>query len=173
VEQSVEWELAGEVEILVRNLPQCHVAQHKSHMIWPGLEPGPKVYWIRRLKLLSEVMRSPVQDVGYGIAWCSVTAICCRAYNFSWNFRADVVILKLRVQQKTEKNGRQNRPQLLIRVFLWGCLCKEITSIPWISFCWCLLRVSGHCFLTEWTPENSRYVCKGLICTCGSLEPES
>jgi hypothetical protein len=41
VEQSVEWELAGETEVLGKNLPQWHFLHHKSYMTWPGLEPGP------------------------------------------------------------------------------------------------------------------------------------
>jgi hypothetical protein len=41
VEQSVEWELAEETEVLRDNLPQCLFAYHKSHMTWPGLKPGP------------------------------------------------------------------------------------------------------------------------------------
>jgi hypothetical protein len=32
VEQSVEWELAGETEVLGETLPQCHFAHHKSNM---------------------------------------------------------------------------------------------------------------------------------------------
>jgi hypothetical protein len=38
--QSVEW-LAGDSKLLGENLPQCRFVHHKSHMIWPGLEPGP------------------------------------------------------------------------------------------------------------------------------------
>jgi hypothetical protein len=40
VQQSVEC-LTRETEVLGENLPQCRFVQHKSHMTWPGLEPGP------------------------------------------------------------------------------------------------------------------------------------
>jgi hypothetical protein len=42
VEQSVEWELAGENEIVGENLPQCHFVHQKLHMTWPGIELEPQ-----------------------------------------------------------------------------------------------------------------------------------
>jgi hypothetical protein len=36
VEQSVEWDLAEETELLGENLSQCHFLHHKSHMTLPG-----------------------------------------------------------------------------------------------------------------------------------------
>jgi hypothetical protein len=39
MEKLVEW-LAGEVEVLGENLPQCRFVHHKPHML-TGREPGP------------------------------------------------------------------------------------------------------------------------------------
>jgi hypothetical protein len=41
VEQPVEWELAGETEVLGETLPQCHSVHHKSQVTLSELEPGP------------------------------------------------------------------------------------------------------------------------------------
>jgi hypothetical protein len=40
VGQSVEWELAGGIEVLGENPPQCHFVHHKSYMTWSGSNPG-------------------------------------------------------------------------------------------------------------------------------------
>jgi hypothetical protein len=40
IENLVEWWLAGETEVLGENLLQCHFFHHKSHMTWPGANPG-------------------------------------------------------------------------------------------------------------------------------------
>jgi hypothetical protein len=37
----VELSLAGEIEVLGKNLSQRRFVHHKSHMTWPGLEHEP------------------------------------------------------------------------------------------------------------------------------------
>jgi hypothetical protein len=41
VEQLVKRELAGQIEVLGENPPQCHFLQYKSHMTWLGIELRP------------------------------------------------------------------------------------------------------------------------------------
>jgi hypothetical protein len=58
--RSVGWgrvHLAGDTEELGWNLPQCLFVHHKSHMIWPGIEPGlPR--WRAKARSLSWLNRN-------------------------------------------------------------------------------------------------------------------
>jgi hypothetical protein len=55
VERLVEWELAGETEVLGENLPQPQFVYHKFGMTWPWPEPGPPRWepWLYRFTVLS------------------------------------------------------------------------------------------------------------------------
>jgi hypothetical protein len=44
VEQSAEWRLAGETEVLGENLPQRHFVHHKSHLTRPGIAVGSDIF---------------------------------------------------------------------------------------------------------------------------------
>jgi hypothetical protein len=36
----MDWELAGETQVVRENILQCQFFQHKSHMTWPEIETG-------------------------------------------------------------------------------------------------------------------------------------
>jgi hypothetical protein len=40
IENLKEWWLAGATEIIGEIHPHCHFVHHKSHMSWPGANPG-------------------------------------------------------------------------------------------------------------------------------------
>jgi hypothetical protein len=40
MEQLIEQELTGEIEVLGKNMPHCHFVQHKPHMTSSGIKPA-------------------------------------------------------------------------------------------------------------------------------------
>jgi hypothetical protein len=40
MEKLVEWWLAGETEVLLKNLAQCHFVHHNLHMLFPDANTG-------------------------------------------------------------------------------------------------------------------------------------
>jgi hypothetical protein len=47
VERLMEWELAGETEVLGEYLSQLQFVHHKYHFTGPGREPGPPRWKVR------------------------------------------------------------------------------------------------------------------------------
>jgi hypothetical protein len=77
VEQSVEWELEGETEILGKNLSQCHFVHHKFH--WPDMRSNPG----RR------VGKSATNRLSYGTAVVWYIYIYSRVSGVSWRIIMD------------------------------------------------------------------------------------
>jgi hypothetical protein len=103
VEQSMEW-VGEETEALEEILPQYRFVHHKSHMTWPGLEPGKPAtnrlsYGTASVGSLTSITASVVmfREFVFCIAlylyWCKVCVVCF-ALHLYW-CKASVVCIAL------------------------------------------------------------------------------
>jgi hypothetical protein len=72
VEQLVEWELAGEIEVLKETPCQCNFVHYNSHVIWPEIELG-QSWWGSLLLQPTWLQDVTTQKT---TMWCYISVIC-------------------------------------------------------------------------------------------------
>jgi hypothetical protein len=101
-EYGASWEFATKTNVLLGNLSHCRFVHQKSHMTWPGIEPGdwlPELWWLQnKIIFLPESLqlhataalpprKEPQEPLGYktGLApepvWTLYRRFHCREWN--------------------------------------------------------------------------------------------
>jgi hypothetical protein len=164
VEHLVEWELAGETEVLWRNLPQCHSVHHKSHVLtWHRTQATA----VEGRRLTAWAIARPT----YQVTLLPVPPLCVLIQTaISQVFRAELHNTRWRLLSTSRANAAM-QTQTFLNLTLnaygkwggWIFNCRIITDINRSYIIYIYIHMSSEfCFECSFT-EIHRVLSKTLI----------